>query len=89
MSLRAGWYVYAALDLGHRPGLSTAVFVNEAAEGKISHDDEGVGSPFLVLLGVCTSAHLDGLGGGRLFSFILNGLSTAPRFLPEIHCSTR
>ena len=52
--MRASWYVYAVLDLGYRPGLSAAVFVNDAAEGKISHDEEGVGSPFLVLLGTCT-----------------------------------
>ena len=87
--MRAFWFVYAVPDLGYRPGFSAAVFVNDAAEGKISHDEREVGSPFLVLLGTCTSAYLDGLGGGRLVSFTLNGLSTAPRFLPEIHCSTR
>ena len=34
--MKAGWFVYAASDLGHRPGRSTVVLVNEAAGGEIS-----------------------------------------------------
>ena len=34
--MRAGWFVYAALDLVHRPGFSTAVGVHAAAVGRIS-----------------------------------------------------